>query len=198
MDIRLSVVFVSDMLDKDNLPIVFHLFDHISTWNISDTVNKFTVWERLQHPASECISPRIQITTEEADKAARDFTASIASAYKLSTSKITLSDLNTNIPSAENLLKHTRKLRKLGQVTRGPACKTPPNWVAKIIRRMAGRKTRERWGTKVGNCEITSQILWPTAKLLLKRDGANAPTSVQGLTYHPNQKANVIADCLQN
>jgi hypothetical protein len=34
---------------------------------------------------------------KEADKAARDFTASIASAYRLSTSKIALSNLNKDI-----------------------------------------------------------------------------------------------------
>jgi hypothetical protein len=33
----------------------------------------------------------------EADKAARDFTASIASEYRLSTRKVTLSDVNTDL-----------------------------------------------------------------------------------------------------
>jgi hypothetical protein len=94
-------------------------------------------WERFQSLASELISPRIQINSEkEADKAARDFTVSIASAYGLSTSKITLSDLNKDIPGLESLIKHKRRLRKLWQVTHDPGCKTALNWVAKTIKRM--------------------------------------------------------------
>jgi hypothetical protein len=60
----------------------------------------------------------------EADKAARDFTASITSAYRLATSKVTLSDKNNEIPGPDLLLKHNRRLRKLWQETRDPACKT--------------------------------------------------------------------------
>jgi hypothetical protein len=35
----------------------------------------------------------------------------------------------------------------------------------------------------------------------MKRDGLKAPTAVHGplgITYHPNEKANAIADCLEN
>jgi hypothetical protein len=42
----------------------------------------------------------------EADKAARDFTASIASAYRLSTYKVTLSDINNDLTGLDHLLKH--------------------------------------------------------------------------------------------
>jgi hypothetical protein len=43
------------------------------------------------------VSPRIEINSEEeADEAARDFKTSIASAYMLSTSKVTLSDINNH------------------------------------------------------------------------------------------------------
>jgi hypothetical protein len=43
---------------------------------------KFTDWERFQSHASEFSSQRIQTDSgEEADKADRDFTASVASAY---------------------------------------------------------------------------------------------------------------------
>jgi hypothetical protein len=45
------------------------------------------------------------ITGEEADKAARDFAAFIASAYRLWTRKIILLDLNTDLPSLKSLLK---------------------------------------------------------------------------------------------
>jgi hypothetical protein len=82
--------------------------------NLSVPVDKFTDWERFQRLASELISPKIQINLEEeADKVARDFTASIASAYRLATSEITLSDINEYISGLENLLKHKRRLRKL-------------------------------------------------------------------------------------
>jgi hypothetical protein len=35
----------------------------------------------------------------------------------------------------------------------------------------------------------------------MKRDGPKAPTAVRGplgITYHPNEEANTIADCLEN
>jgi hypothetical protein len=47
---------------------------------------------------------------------------------------------------------------------------------------------------------VTSQAVWPISKSLMKRDGPKAPTAVHGplgITYQPNEKANVIADCLE-
>jgi hypothetical protein len=41
---------------------------------------------------------------EEGDKVIHNFTASIASVYRLSTSKITFSDLNKDLPGLESLL----------------------------------------------------------------------------------------------
>jgi hypothetical protein len=38
-NVRLSEVIVSDILDLDYLPIVFHLLDHIRTRILSDPVN---------------------------------------------------------------------------------------------------------------------------------------------------------------
>jgi hypothetical protein len=131
-NIRLSEVIVSDDLDSYHLPVIFHLlvYSYIRTRNLSDPVNKFTDWERFQSLAFELISPRIQMNSEEAKKVACDLTASTASAYRLLTSKITLSDLNKDIHGLENL----QRLRKLWQVTWDPACKTALKWVAKTIR----------------------------------------------------------------
>jgi hypothetical protein len=96
-NVRLSEVIVSDNLESDYLPIAFHLLDHIRTRILSDPVN--SDWKRFQYLFSEIISPRIQINSEEeAEKAASGFTPCIASAYRISTSKITLSDLNKYIP----------------------------------------------------------------------------------------------------
>jgi hypothetical protein len=53
---------------------------------------------------------------EEADKVGHDFSASIASAYRLLTSKITLSDLNKDLPGLESLPKHKWRLKKLWQI----------------------------------------------------------------------------------
>jgi hypothetical protein len=43
--------------------------------------------------------------------------------------------------------------------------------------------------------------MWSIAKSLLKRDGPGAPTAIHGssgLKCHPSDKANTIADCLEN
>jgi hypothetical protein len=59
----------------------------------------------------------------EANKAALKFTASIASVYRLLTSKVKLSELNSDIPGLDRLLKHKKRLKKLWQDTRDPICK---------------------------------------------------------------------------
>jgi hypothetical protein len=94
-NVRLWEVTVFDILDSNHLPIVFHLQVLIRTRNFSDPVYKIAVWKRTQSLASKLILFIIQINSEKvADKAARVFSASIASTYRLSPSKITLSDIN--------------------------------------------------------------------------------------------------------
>jgi hypothetical protein len=66
---------------------------------------------------------------------------------------------------------------------------------------MTHRKELKWWKTKVGNGGVTPQALWPIVKSLMKRDGPNAPIAVRdpsGITYNLNEKANAIADCLEN
>jgi hypothetical protein len=200
--IRLSNVIVSDILDSDHLPIVFHILDHVRTTKLSEPTEKFTNWERFQSLASDLISPRIEINSGvEADKAARDFTASIASVYRLSTSRITISELNNDLPGLDRLLNYKKRLRKLWQETRDPECKTALNWVLKSIRRLTRKKAPERWETRLANTEETPLAIWPNAKSLINRDGPRAPTAIHGasgLKFYPRDKANTIADCLEN
>jgi hypothetical protein len=114
--------------------------------------------------------------------------------------KVTLSGINTDLPGLDRLLKLKRRLRKLWQETRDTACKTAINWVSKSIRQLTSRKALERWETKIANTEVTHQAIWPIAKSLMKRDGPKAPIAFRGplnLTFHPLEKANAIADCLE-
>jgi hypothetical protein len=146
-----------------------------------DPVEKFTDWERFKILASALVSPRIEINScTEADKAVRDFAASIASAYWLSTKTTTLSDRNRSPSGLDRLLKHKQRLRKLWQETRDPACKTALNWVTKTIRIMARKRALEGWETKIENCEVTPHAIWPIAKSLTKRGGPKAPTAIHG------------------
>jgi hypothetical protein len=81
------------------------------------------------------------------------------------------------------------------------ACKTAVTWVTKSIRQMTRKKELEWWETKISNNEVTPQAIWPIAKSLLKRDGQRAPTAIHGpsgLKFHPSEKANTIADSLEN
>jgi hypothetical protein len=51
------------------------------------------------------------------------------------------------------------------------------------------------------NTELTPPAIWPVAKSLTNRDGSRAATAIHGLlglNYHPVDKANAIADCLEN
>jgi hypothetical protein len=106
-NIRLRKVTVFEFLDSDHLPIEFHILHHVRTKILSEPLKEATDWEQIQSIASNLILARIEIKLGvEADKAAHDFTASIASAYRLSTSKITLSELNSNLPGLRQLLKY--------------------------------------------------------------------------------------------
>jgi hypothetical protein len=54
---------------------------------------------------------------------------------------------------------------------------------------------------KAGNCEVTPQALWPTAKSLMKTDTPKVRTAIHGslgITYHQDEKDNDITDCLEN
>jgi hypothetical protein len=85
----------------------------------------------------------------EADKAAREFAASNVSAYRLATSKITLTDLSSDLPGLDRLLKYKKIMRKRWQETRESGCKTAVNPVSKAIRHMIQKKTLEQWETKL-------------------------------------------------
>jgi hypothetical protein len=199
---RVSEVNVLDILDSYHLPILFYMLDHVSTRDISAPIEIFRDWEPFQNIASEIITPRVQIqSTEDAEDTARKFTASIASAYRLSTQKVTLSYLKEELPELERQRQLKNKLRKLRQETRDPSCKTAVNWVTKTVRRMTQKKLKEQWDTKMGNCEVTPQAIWPMAKAILNRDEPKAPTVIHGysgLVFLPLEKANAIADCLEN
>jgi hypothetical protein len=65
---------------------------------------------------------------------------------------------------------------------------------------MTRNNALERCETKLSNTEVTPQAIWPIAKSLLKRDGLRAPTAIHGasgLKFHPSEKDNASADCLE-
>jgi hypothetical protein len=62
-NIGLSNVIVSDILDSDHLPIVFHILDHVRMSKLSERTKKITNWERFQGLASDLISPKIEISS---------------------------------------------------------------------------------------------------------------------------------------
>jgi hypothetical protein len=95
---------------------MFSILDPVRTRGALDPVEKVTDWKLFQNLASEIISPKIKIhSSNEDDKAARDFAASIASVYMLSTRKTTILDRKYEIPGLGRSFKHTRKLWKLRQ-----------------------------------------------------------------------------------
>jgi hypothetical protein len=138
---------------------------------------------------------------EESEKAASTFIASIASAYGLSTRKLTLSDLNNALSGLHNSLQLKWRLRKLWHEIRDPACKTALNWVTKTTRKMIRRDAIARRETEISNCEVRPHAMWPLAKSLMKRDRPKTPTAIHGpsgLRFLPFEKGNVTANCLEN
>jgi hypothetical protein len=89
-NVGLSEDTVSDILDSDHLPIIFHILDQVRTQNLSDLIKKFTDMEQFQSLASDLVPPGIQFNLGvEANKVAHDFTDSVDLEYRLSTSKVT-------------------------------------------------------------------------------------------------------------
>jgi hypothetical protein len=128
------------------------MLDHFSSGGNSTPVEIHTDWQRFQCIASDQISPENQIhTLEDTEKAARNFAAFIASAYKLSTHKITLSELYEELPELDRLLQLKHRLRKLWQETRDPGCKMAVSWVIKIIVgclvKIPGNDGKQQWVT---------------------------------------------------
>jgi hypothetical protein len=78
-NLRLAEVIVIDIVDSDHLPIIFAILDCVRAREALDPFEKLRDWERFQSLTSELISLSSHVhSSEEADKAARDFAASIA------------------------------------------------------------------------------------------------------------------------
>jgi hypothetical protein len=94
---------------------MFSILDPVRMREALDPAEKLTDWELFQSLASELVSPNIQIhSSNEANKAACDSAASIASAYRISTRKTSILDRKYEIPQLDHLLKHKRKFKKPG------------------------------------------------------------------------------------
>jgi hypothetical protein len=66
---------------------------------------------------------------------------------------------------------------------------------------MVRERAFKRWETKLTNREVTPQALWPIANPLSKRGGKKAPSANHGTLgpiFYLIDKANIIADCLEN
>jgi hypothetical protein len=102
-----SNVIVSDVLESNHLPVFLHF---IST-GISASVETRTDTERFQFLAS-ALNPVLIRTdnVEEDEKAAVTFTVCLYSEYNLSTRKLTVLDLNNELPSLDHLLRLKKKL----------------------------------------------------------------------------------------
>jgi hypothetical protein len=75
------------------------------------------------------------------------------------------------------------------------------NWVSKTVSRIVRKRALERWETKIENCEVTPQAIWPIAKSLTMRGEPKETTAIHGRlgpVFYPNEKANVIAIYLEN
>jgi hypothetical protein len=72
---------------------MFSILDPVRRKEALDPVEKLTDWKQFQSLDSQFRSPNIQIhSSNEGDKATRDCVVSIASAYRLSTTKTTTLD----------------------------------------------------------------------------------------------------------
>jgi hypothetical protein len=91
--------------------------------------------------ASDLMSPTTQINlVVEVSKVVWDFMSCIASAFRLSTGKVMLPDLNSDLPRLDHQLKHKQRLRKLWHETHSPACKTQLTGSQKLSKEWLGER----------------------------------------------------------
>jgi hypothetical protein len=87
-NVLLSEDIAIHILDSlsDSLPATCSILDGVKSRVALEPVEKLTDWELFRSLASEFISPNIQIhSSNEVDKAALEFAAYAASAYRIST-----------------------------------------------------------------------------------------------------------------
>jgi hypothetical protein len=95
---------------------MFSILGPVRTREALAPVEKLTEWELFKSLASEVTSPNIHIHSyNKAYKAAHDFAAAVALAYRLSTKKVTNLDWKYEIHGLDLTLKHKGKLKNLWQ-----------------------------------------------------------------------------------
>jgi len=199
-NVRLSEITVSDVLDSDCLPIFFNILVHISAREISPRVETLTDWERFRSLASDLIQLRPQLDTVEAEEAVSTFIASVASAYRLPTRKLTLSDPNSAPSDLDHFLHLKRRLRRLWQETRDAACKTTLHWVTNTVHRMIQGNSIERWETKISHSEVSPRAIRPCTKSFMRRDRPKSPSAIHspsGLKFLPLEKPTSLPTVLK-
>jgi hypothetical protein len=68
---NIKIVSVSDNLNSDHVPIVFHILHLVITYKLLEPFEQFTDWRRFRSLVSNLISPRTEINSGvEANKAA--------------------------------------------------------------------------------------------------------------------------------
>jgi hypothetical protein len=166
---------------------MFSILDTIGIREAFDPAEKLTDRELFR----SFVSQNIKIhSSNKADKAVRDFAASIASAYRLSARRTTILDQKYKIAALDHLLKHKRKLRKLWQENRDPACEAAVTLSSRNIRRMVWKGEVERWETKLANCEVTHQAIWPIVKSLTKSSRPKALRICNSSDHRPHTLSN--------
>jgi hypothetical protein len=99
--IRLSGFIVTDILDSR---IKFSILEHVCMREALDPVEKLTDWELFQSRGSELISTNIKVSSSnEANKAARDFAAYVALSYWPLRRKTTILERKYEIPGLHRL-----------------------------------------------------------------------------------------------
>jgi hypothetical protein len=125
-NVVLSNIIFSDIQDSRHPPIIFHILDRVTFSYIQNRVEKFSDWEWFQGLVSDLLLRRIQINSREEDKV-----APISSSYRPVTSRVTLPELNKNLPGLDYLVKHKERVRKLCHKSGHQARKAAVNWVTK-------------------------------------------------------------------
>jgi hypothetical protein len=165
-------------------------------------VEKLTDWELLQSLASEPLSPDILIhSSNEADKAARDFAASVALAYRTSTRKTAIAERKYEKPGLDLLVKQKKKAQKIMARNQGASMQNGSKLGLSKYQEDGSKRSTRKMTEKLANCEVTPQAVWPIAKSLTEKDGPKAQSAIRsplGPICFPSHKANVTADCLEN
>ncbi|GFT04060.1 probable RNA-directed DNA polymerase from transposon X-element [Trichonephila clavipes] len=136
---------------------------------------------------------------EDIEKLTTDITSNILHAYDLSSKPVHNNNKTYVDSDLKSFFKQRNRARKIWLFTRDPNDKTILNRLQNKINRKVNALTQKQWEDKLTSLDPEDGSLWNMAKgFRKKRSPISALTGPTGIAYTDTQKAETLANSLEN